>query len=157
VLLAGAYVYLRQSLPKTEGEVRLAGVTAPVDIVRDRYGIPHIFAASLEDASFALGYAHAQDRLWQMEMNRRIGAGRLAEVVGPGALETDRFLRTLGVRRAAEANFQTLDSQTKKQLEAYAAGVNAFLAADPVLPVEFLLTGVKPEPWAPADSIAWIK
>ena len=157
LLAMGGYLYLRQSLPQTEGEIRLAGLSAPVDVVRDRYGIPHIFAASPEDASFALGYVHAQDRLWQMEMNRRIGAGRLAEVVGAAALETDRFLRTLGVRRTAEANFANLDSDVKKLYEAYAAGVNAFLAADPVLPVEFLLTGVKPEPWTPVDSIAWVK
>src|SRR6185369_9618561 len=110
-LLAGAYLYLRQSLPKTEGEIRLAGITAPVDILRDSYGIPHIFAASLEDASFALGYVHAQDRLWQMEMSRRIAAGRVAELVGAAGLETDRFLRTLGVRRSAEANLRTLDAE----------------------------------------------
>ena len=114
-LLAGAYLYLRQSLPQTEGEIRLAGssgLSAPVEILRDRYGIPHIFAASLDDASFAMGYVHAQDRLWQMEMSRRIAAGRVAEVVGPGGLETDRFLRTLGVRRAAEANLRTLGAST---------------------------------------------
>src|SRR5689334_19352135 len=157
VLAIGGYVYLRQSLPKIEGEVRVAGAAAPVEVIRDRYGIPHIFAASPEDASFALGYAHAQDRLWQMEMNRRTGAGRLAEILGAGALETDRFLRTLGVRRAAEANFKTLDSEAQKLLEAYAAGVNAFLASDPVLPPEFLMTGTRPEPWSPVDSIAWIK
>jgi len=156
-LLAGAYLYLRQSLPTTEGEIRLAGVAAPVDILRDRYGIPHIFAASLEDASFATGYVHAQDRLWQMEMSRHIAAGRVSEIVGAGGLETDRFLRTLGVRRSAEANLRTLDAETRKQLEAYAAGVNAFLASDPVLPPEFWLTGARPEPWTPADSVSWIK
>ncbi len=157
IAAACGYVYLRQSLAKTEGEVRLAGLGAPVEVLRDRYGIPHIFAASLEDASFALGYVHAQDRLWQMEMNRRTGTGRLAEVAGVQALESDRFLRTLGVRRSAEANLKTLDSETRRLLEAYAAGVNAFLATDPVLPVEFLLTGARPEPWTPADSITWIK
>jgi penicillin amidase len=157
VLLAGAYLYLRQSLPKTEGEIRLAGLSAPAEILRDRYGIPHIFAASLEDASFALGFVHAQDRLWQMEMNRRIASGRLAEIVGAGALETDRFLRTLGVRRSAEANLGMLDAETRKLLDAYAAGVNAFIASDPVLPPEFWLTGARPEPWQPADSIAWVK
>jgi penicillin amidase len=156
-LLAGVYLYLRQSLPKTEGEIRLAGVTAPVEILRDRYGIPHIFAASLEDASFALGYVHAQDRLWQMEMSRRIAAGRVAEVVGAAGLETDRFLRTLGVRRSAEANLRTLDAETRRQLDAYAAGVNAFLASDPVLPPEFWLTGARPEAWTPADSAGWVK
>jgi penicillin amidase len=157
VLLAGAWLYLRQSLPQTQGEVRLAGLAAPVEVMRDRYGIPHIFAASLEDASFALGYAHAQDRLWQMEMSRRIAAGRLAEILGAGALETDRFLRTLGVRRAAEANLRQLDAVTRKLLDAYAAGVNAFLATDPVLPPEFWLTGARPEPWSPVDSVGWVK
>jgi penicillin amidase len=159
-LLAGAYLYLRQSLPQTEGEIRLAGSSglgAPVEILRDRYGIPHIFAASLEDASFAMGYVHAQDRLWQMEMSRRIAAGRVAEVVGTGGLETDRFLRTLGVRRAAQANLRTLDAETRRQLDAYAAGVNAFLAGNPVLPPEFWLTGAQPEPWTPADSVSWVK
>ena len=157
LVVAGGYVYLRQSLPQTEGQVRLAGLSAAVEVLRDRYGIPHIFAASAEDASFALGYVHAQDRLWQMEMNRRIAAGRLAEIVGPGALETDRFLRTLGVRRSAEANLRTLDAETRRLLDAYAAGVNAFLAEAPVLPLEFWLTGARPEPWTPADSVGWVK
>ena len=125
--------------------------------MRDRYGIPHIFAASNEDAFFALGYVHAQDRLWQMEMGRRIAAGRVSEIVGPAGLETDRFLRTLGVRRAAEANLRALDAETRKLLEAYAAGVNAFLASGPVLPPEFWLTGARPEPWTPLDSMAWGK
>jgi penicillin amidase len=156
-LLAGAYLYLRQSLPKTEGDIRLAGLASQVEVLRDRFGIPHIFASSLADASFALGFVHAQDRLWQMEMSRRIAAGRLAEVVGAGGLETDRFLRTLGVRRAAEANLRTLDAETRQLLDAYAAGVNAFLATDPVLPPEFWLTGVRPEPWTPADSVGWVK
>ena len=154
---AGAYLYLRQSLPQTTGEIRLAGLSGPVEILRDRYGIPHIHAGTPADAVFALGFVHAQDRLWQMEMNRRIGAGRLSEVLGKGGLETDRFLRTLGVRRAAEANLKALDAETRAMLEAYAAGVNAYLAGNPVLPVEFWLTGARPEPWQPADSVAWIK
>ena len=157
-MLAGAgYLYLRQSLPKTDGEVRLAGLSAPVQILRDRYAVPHIFAANEEDAIFALGFVHAQDRLWQMEMNRRIAAGRLAEILGSGALETDRFLRTLGVRRVAEANLRQLDAETQRLLAAYASGVNAFLATDPVWPLEFWLTGARPEPWTPADSAAWTK
>lgn len=155
--LAGAYAYLHRSLPQTKGEIRLAGLGASAEILRDRYGIPHIFASSMEDANFALGFVHAQDRLWQMEMSRRVAAGRLAEIVGVSGLETDRFLRTLGVRRSAEANLLTLDDETRKLLEAYAAGVNAFLATDPVLPVEFWLTGARPEPWVPADSVSWIK
>src|ERR671911_410370 len=124
---AGFYLFLRQSLPRTEGEVPVAGLSRPVEILRDAYGIPHIFAGTLEDAHFALGYVHAQDRLWQMEMNRRIGSGTLAEVLGPPALETDRFMRTLGLRRVAAENLRRYDDETRGQLEAYAAGVNAFL------------------------------
>jgi penicillin amidase len=154
---AGAYLYLRQSLPQTDGEVRLAGITAPAEILRDRHGIPHIYAASLEDAHFALGFAHAQDRLWQMEMNRRIGSGRLAEVLGAPALEADRFMRTLGLRRVAEANLERYDAETRRPLDAYAAGVNAFLDSRPVLPPEFWLLSIKPEPWSPVDSIVWTK
>lgn len=157
LLPIGAYVYLRQSLPQTEGEIRLAGLSGPVEVLRDGYGIPHIFAGSLEDAQFALGFVHAQDRLWQMDMSRHIAAGRLSEIVGAAGLETDRFLRTLGVRRAAEANLRAMDSDAVKLLEAYAAGVNAFLATDPVLPPEFWIAGEKPEPWTPADSVSWTK
>ena len=157
LILTAGYVVLRQSLPQTEGEIRLAGLSGPVEILRDRYGIPHIYAQNAADANFALGYVDAQDRLWQMEMSRRIAAGRLSEVVGAGGLDTDRFLRTIGVRRSAEASLQRLDDDTRRQLEAYAAGVNAFIASGPVLPPEFWLTGVKPEPWTPADSVAWTK
>src|SRR5471030_652568 len=155
--LGAAYVYLRQSLPQLEGDAIAAGLSAPVEVIRDAYGIPHIFASTHADAAYALGYAHAQDCLWQMEMNRRIGSGRLAEILGPGALETDRFLRTLGVRRSAEANLARLDPEARSMLTAYAAGVNAFLATDPVLPVEFLITGARPEPWSPVDSVVWVK
>ncbi len=155
--VAVLYFVLRQSLPRTQGEVAVAGLSRPVEVLRDAYGIPHIFAASLEDAHFALGYVHAQDRLWQMEMNRRIAAGRLSEILGPGALESDRFLRTLGIRRVAEANLKRFDADTRRVLDAYAAGVNAFLAASPVLPPEFWLTRASPEPWSPADSVGWMK
>ena len=158
---AGAYFYLRQSLPKTQGELVLAGLGAPVDVLRDRHGIPHIYASSLEDAHFALGFVHAQDRLWQMEMNRRIGAGRLSEVLGPAALETDRFMRTLGLRGVAEANLRHYDAETRRLLDAYAAGVNAFLEQRPVLPPEFWLLGLigdhRPEPWSAIDSVLWTK
>lgn len=155
--LASAYVYLRQSLPKVEGEVPAPALKAAVEVLRDAYGIPHIFASTEADAAYALGYVHAQDRLWQMEMNRRIGSGRLAELLGPAGLEADRFLRTIGVRRAAQASLAQLDAVSLGVLEAYSAGVNAFLAAGPVLPVEFLLTGAQPEPWSPVDSLVWMK
>ncbi len=156
--LAGGYIWLRQSLPQLDGTLALPGLKAPVEIVRDRYGVPHIYAASVDDAQFALGFVHAQDRLWQMEMNRRIGAGRLSEALGPATLDADKFLRTLGVRRVAEATLKALDAATQSGLAAYAAGVNAYLAQrSGPLPPEFLLTGVRPEPWQAADSVAWIK
>ena len=157
LVVSGAYAYLRQSLPKVKGEISLGTARAPVEVLRDAYGIPHIFAASVDDAYFALGFVHAHDRLWQMEMSRRVAAGRLAEILGAAALETDRFLRVLGVRRAAEANLERLDEPARRILEAYSDGVNAFLRTRPVLPLEFWLTGVRPEPWTAADSIAWTK
>jgi len=154
--LAG-YGFLRQSLPKTAGEIRLAGLGASVEVLRDRHGVPHIYAASLEDAHFALGFVHAQDRLWQMEVNRRIGSGRLAEILGPAALDADRLMRTLGLRRVAEANLQRYDADTRRLLDAYTAGVNAFLADRPVLPPEFWLLWSAPEPWSALDSVVWTK
>lgn len=157
VVAAGLYFQLLRSLPQEQGEARLAGLAKPVEVLRDEFGVPHIYAESLEDAMRALGYVHAQDRLWQLEMNRRTAAGRLAEALGASALDADRFLRTLGVRRAAEANLEKLDAPTRGVLAAYAEGVNAFLATDPVLPPEFWITGVRPEPWTSADSLGWIK
>jgi len=156
-LACAAYFVLRLSLPRIEGEIAVAGLSRPVQILRDAYGIPHIFAESLEDAHFALGYVHAQDRLWQMEMNRRVAAGRLAELLGPAAVDADRFVRTLGIHRVAAANLQHYDADTRKQLDAYAAGVNAFLAGRPVLPPEFWIARATPEPWTPADSVGWTK
>ena len=91
-----------------------------ITVLRDAWGIPHIYASSIDDAMFGLGFVHAQDRLWQMEMNRRIAAGRLAEILGPRALDTDRFLRALGVRHAAQASLQGLDRETHASLDAYA-------------------------------------
>src|SRR5665213_2344288 len=106
ILLAAAFwAYRVALLPQVNGTLKVPGLAAPVDIVRDREGVPHIFAHSEDDAHFALGFVHAQDRLWQMEMNRRIHSGRLAEILGPSALPTDKFLRTLGVRKNAEEQF----------------------------------------------------
>ena len=154
---AGGLAYLRSSLPATSGERVVVGVSAPLTISRDADGVPHIVAQSEADAIFGLGYVHAQDRLWQMEFQRRIGYGRLSEALGPSTIETDRFLRTLGVWRAAERALTTLDAPSLAALEAYAAGVNAFLAGNPVLPPEFIALGLRPEPWRPVDSLVWAK
>src|ERR1700741_4257812 len=98
-----AYVLLRRSLPVVNGDVQVAGLTAPVEIVRDAGDVPHIFAANKNDAFFGLGYAHAQDRLWQMEFQRRVGHGRLSEIFGDATVPQDRFLRTVGFGLAARA------------------------------------------------------
>ena len=120
--------------------------------MRDANAVPHIFAQTEKDAYFALGYAHAQDRLFQMEMMRRLGAGRLSEVVGPDTLDVDKFMRILGLYRLAKAEAPTLPNDMRVALDAYAAGVNAFLDAGGVLPPEFLLAGHRPEPWRPASN-----
>lgn len=158
VLVAGVagYFVLRTSLPKTDGTVVVQGLEKPVEIIRDSNGIPHIFAANDRDASFALGYVHAQDRLLQMEMMRRFGAGRLSEIVGAPAIQVDRVSRTLGLYRLAEASFAHLQPQTQAGLKAYAAGVNSYLATHKgMLPIGYYVLGFKPEPWRPADSLVW--
>ena len=160
VLLAAAtvgYVWMRGSLPEVDGTVSASGIGAPVEIIRDRHGVPHIAATSRDDALYGLGYAHAQDRLWQMEVNRRIGAGRLSEVMGSNALTLDRTMRVLGFKRSAQRNHANLDPATRRALESYAAGVNTFIASRDSLrrplPPEFILLGVEPEPWRPEDSL----
>lgn len=156
-LAAGLLWYRSASQPQISGQKRVPELGAQVDIVRDANGIPHIYAKTIADAYFALGFVHAQDRLWQLEMNRRIAAGRVSEILGPDALNTDRFLRTLGVRRNAEKILTNLSSDTRTILDAYTKGVNAYLAnRSGPLPPEFLLTAAPaPAPWEPADSIGW--
>jgi penicillin G amidase len=155
---AGGYLWMRGSLPITEGTVQVAGLDAPVEITRDPHGIPHIYAETDTDALFGLGYAHAQDRLWQMEMNRRTGAGRLSEIVGAAALSTDKFLRTLGVYRVVEEAWPTYEAEVRGVFDAYTAGVNAYLETRTgPLPPEFVILGHTPEPWRPEDSLVWLK
>jgi penicillin amidase len=148
--------YAHRALPQTAGEIVLPGLQGELRIERDVHGIPTIRAASERDAAFGLGFVHAQDRLWQLETHRRIAAGRVAEAFGEGALETDRFLRALGVRRAAQAQWQQLPASTKALLQAYADGINAYLAQHlKARPPEFLVLGLTPEPWDPVDSLGW--
>ncbi len=160
LMVAGLAGYRFEGMPQTDGELAVTGVQAPARIVRDVYGIPHVFAASDRDAFFALGFLHAQDRLWQLEMDRRIVAGRLAEILGPAALGTDRFLRTIGVQRNAERVTAQLDEATRASLQAYADGVNAGIGItrrEPwKLSPEFLILGVRPQDWTIADSVGWM-
>lgn len=154
----GGVLWLRSSLPVTDGRVTLAGPTAQIRITRDRNGVPTIHAANDRDAAFALGYLHAQERLFQMDMMRRAGAGRLAEIIGPAALPFDRMMRTLGIYGAAERELGGLSKPVAEALDAYTAGVNAFIADRPgALPPEYYLLRFRPEPWRPADSAVWGK
>jgi penicillin amidase len=153
----GAYAYARRSLPRFSGTIHVAGLSGSVEIVRDADAIPHIFAAAKLDALFGLGYVHAQDRLWQMEFQRRIGHGTLSEVFGAATIPQDRFLRTVGFGRAARSAWDRLPDDARRQIEAYIAGVNAFLAANPPLPPEFALLGFRPAPWTGADVLVWVK
>jgi penicillin amidase len=139
--------------------LQVAGLDAPVQVVRDSYGVPHVFATSEHDAYLALGYLHAEDRLFQMDALRRQASGTLAELLGPDALASDVPLRTLGLRRAAERSLAALSPETVAALEAYAAGVNAWLEANP-LPLEYgalELTKAQVAPWTPLDSQAVAK
>jgi penicillin amidase len=165
-LLAGLLVvvvgwlifFFCRPLPRTRGTIRVPGLQGPVEVIRDRWGVPHIYADSAEDLFFAQGYVHAQDRLWQMELQRRAGSGRLSEVLGETTLEIDRFFRVLGLNRAAEAEAEALDDETRRVLEAYVAGVNAYIASRPGrLSVEFSLLRFRPEPWQPVDCLYWAK
>jgi penicillin G amidase len=156
-VLAG-FIYLRMSLPKVSGTLTVPGLQESVEVTRDQNAIPHIYASSQADAYFALGYVHAQDRLWQMEFQRRVGAGRLAEVVGGAALETDKFLRTLSVYHYAQATIPKLSEETRGILESYVAGINTYLQTrSGPLPPEFLILRHTPEPWKVADVLVWQK
>ena len=117
----GLYYLLRRSLPRTRGSLTVDGLNGPVEIVRDRWGVPHIFAGDEHDVAFGLGFAHAQDRLWQMDFYRRVFSGTLAEVVGEPGIQVDRLMRRFGLRRAAGAQLSQIDPETMAGLEAYAA------------------------------------
>ena len=156
-LLLSAWLVLSLSLPKTRGTTTIAGLDGQVEVVRDAAGIPHIFASTDHDAFFAQGYVHAQDRMFQMEFQRRTGAGRLSEMLGKATLDTDKFLRTVGFYRAARSAFDALNPQSKAVLEAYTAGINAWLGENQMLPLEFVILGVQPEPWTVYDSLVWSK
>ncbi|HEX3139385.1 MAG TPA: penicillin acylase family protein, partial [Rhizobacter sp.] len=156
LVAAALWIYSRRVLPTTQGTLTLQGPKAELRIERDAYGIPTIKAASREDAMFGLGYVHAQDRLWQLETHKRIGAGRLAEAFGESALETDKFLRALGVRRIAAEQYEQASVESRAALTAYAAGINAYVQNElSARPPEFMLLGIQPEPWVPEDSMAW--
>ncbi|SHJ01559.1 penicillin amidase [Roseomonas rosea] len=145
---------LRDALPPMEGTLRVPGLAGPVEVLRDTHGIPHIRAGATPDAWFALGFVHAQDRLFQMELTRRRALGRAAEWLGAGAAEADILVRRLGMEAACRRDHAALGEAARAMLDSYAAGVNAFVASGAPLPVEYGLLEARPEPWEGWHSIA---
>jgi penicillin amidase len=155
-------LWLSRSLPAASGTVTLNDLSGPVSISRDEHGVPHIRGETREDVLAALGFAHAQDRLWQMEVSRMAGQGRLSELFGSATLSTDVWLRTIAIYQAAEASYAAFPPEAKEALTAYARGVNAWLEREPRLfaaglPPEFVILGHEPEPWRPEDSVVVVK
>ena len=146
---------LRRSLPTLDGAVELPGLEGPVEVLRDRFGVPQVFAESERDLFFAQGYVHAQDRFFQMELGRRAGHGRLSELIGGSALEFDRLSRTIGFGRIAAASEKNGAPETLEILRSYSAGVNACLSTEPLPPELRLLRLLEPKPWRPSDTAAW--
>ncbi len=156
VILILGYWKIRRSFPQAEGSVKVAGLSAPVEVMRDRWGVPHLFAQNEHDLFFAQGYVHAQDRFWQMHFSRTVASGRLSSLFGEGPLPADRYLRTIGLRRSAERDLAQLSADTRAILQAYSDGVNAFLKShEGKLPIELTILNIHPDPWSPVDTLAW--
>jgi len=155
--------YARQTLPTLDGELRVSGLSAPVQVRRDTSDVTHVLASRSTDAWMALGYVHAQERGWQLAFNRAVMRGALAEFLGPSALPTDKLMRTLGIRQAAVRQLGLLPPEPRAAVEAYSAGINAFFAqTDQARTPEFLMLGVNPREaaanggwWDAADSVGW--
>ena len=148
-----AWLFVR-AMPAHSGRESLPGLTSEVRVWSDAYAVPHIFAADADSAARTLGWLHASERLFQMETQRRAGEGRLAEMLGGDLVRVDRFIRTLGIPRLAESSLAALSAETRSRLEAYAAGVNAWLDTHQNrLPPEFLIVGDAPEHWTPVDTL----
>jgi penicillin amidase len=167
VLLAtGLYAIwtVHRSFPQTSGDITVPGLRGDVTVLRDDKGVPQIYADNAEDLFFAQGYVQAQDRFFEMDFRRHVTSGRLSEWFGNKTLETDEFVRTLGWRRVAERELALLDPDTRRYLDAFSNGVNAYLAnhSGSQLSLEYAVLGLDgvdttPEPWTPADSVSWLK
>ncbi len=155
---------VRRSFPETDGDLYAAGLTRPAEVLRDEHGIPQVYADTAEDLFFTQGFVHAQDRFYEMDFRRHVTAGRLAELVGDSALDTDIYVRSLGWYDVAEQELALLDPDSRAYLQAYADGVNAYLEdrESAELSLEYAVLGLTgpdyaPEPWTPTDSLAWLK
>jgi len=152
--LGYAYLVAHSALPQLDGDIRVPGLSSAVTVTRDPHGVPTITAQSLPDLFFAQGYVTAQDRLWQMDVMRRAGSGELSEVLGEDTLKMDREQRILGLRAAAQKSLARVSERDRSFLEAYAMGVNAYMAGhSDRLPIEFRILRYAPKPWLPEDSL----
>ncbi len=153
-----SYRLLTESLPQSDGAFQLSILEKPVQVYRDEFGVPHIYAQTEADLYRAAGFVTAQDRLWQLDLNRRIAAGRLAEIFGAAAIETDRFIRLWGFARTGREITAALSPPSRMALAAYTQGVNAFIESHrDRLPIEFSLLNYQPETWQMEDSAAYIR
>lgn len=156
ILLVILCTYFLSTKNELSGDVLAPGLGAPVTIKFDEYAIPHISAMNDEDAWFSLGFIHATERPWQMEFNRRLASGKLSEILGSPTVGLDKFIRTLGIRRTADKQYENYPIEYKQYLQAYADGVNeGYKRLGWALPPEFILLQTKPGLWSPADSVAW--
>ena len=157
ILIVSAVLFLKSvgtsSLPQESGKEIISGIGTTVKIERDSSGVPYIYAMSDSDAYFALGFVHAQDRLFQMEMYRRLGEGRLSEIFGPSTVDIDRLFRTLRFNEMAESLLVSISPESRNILHWYSRGVNAYLKSAKALPVEFAFLKFQPEKWRPLDCV----
>jgi penicillin G amidase len=167
VLIAGlvvAVAAVRRPFPTVNGEIEVPGLGAAVEVLRDENGVPQVYADTAEDLFYAQGFVQAQDRFFEMDFRRHVTAGRLSELLGKEALDTDKYIRTMGWRRVAEQELSLLSPETLKYLDAYSAGVNAYIDANSPsqMSLEYTVLALNgldyaPEEWTPADSVAWLK
>src|SRR5258708_11721623 len=160
-LIVGGFVFgewfIRRSWPETSGTLTASGLQLPVEILRDRWGMPHIYAQNTRDLFFVQGYAQAQDRLWQMEFTRRVGNGNLSALLGADTLGIDRFMRTIGLRSTAERDWRNIKGEERETMEAFCDGVNAYMDSHRGrFSLEFKLFNVNPARWTPQDILVTV-
>ena len=157
LFLTGALMIWR-SWPQVSGAISARELQAPVEVIRDKWGVTHIYAQNPHDLFFTQGFVQAQDRMWQLEFSRRLGNGRLSEFLGPDTVGIDRFTRVVGLRRAAQRDWERMNSDDRVALESFAQGINSYLNQNrSKLTIEFRILGVDPEPWTPLDSLVIVK
>lgn len=160
LLKAALWPLGRLRLPQVNGSLVMPALEAPVEILRDKWGVAHIYAQNIQDVVFAQGFVHAQERLWQMDLIRRVVSGRVADVLGSAALPTDQGMRTLSLYKTAQQEARLVSGELAGLLESYCLGVNTWIelaCAKHKLPLEFMLLGYEPEPWQVSDSLGWGK